>query len=512
MGVHFMQSKETLGGAPPALARKSILGVRLLSLSATEIILAVVTLVAALGTALNMLSRGIFFDEFFTLAMTRPNQSFGQFFDMLKMDAHPALHFLIIWFERALGVESVTALRASNLIGVPVVAWALWFSVKSGGMTRTQAWMMAVLAASSTVFFEGFAETRGYFLLACASVSTAAIWLVVLARIQAGQALSRGLLVAWALPLAMQCNLHYFGMLLGGVMTALLLVELAVRRSWADAARLAAVSLAAAAPAVILVAIQSRNQPHQFWILTTPGAALELFIQFLRSLVLNNLVAFALMSAALLAIAERGAAARREARAALLLAGSAVIFLGLLFVLNAIKPMIIPRYLTPAIGPIIAATALLATGRSAPRWALAAVTVCALLAVAEAVATRKHFRDGWDVSANAIAAKVAACPGTRVYVSSHRTDVEPFQLDVVAREEGYRYYAKRLGLKLTELKPGDVIPAGNACPNLFWAEHAFELQTVNADVNGVLKAYSLKAQGPASLEWISSAGVVAVGR
>jgi hypothetical protein len=196
----------------------------------------------------------------------------------------------------------------------------------------------------------------------------------------------------------------------------------------------------------------------------------------------------------------------------LILGVTVIVFFGLLFVINLLKPVVIARYLTPAIGPIIVVSALLALGRNATKWASIAISVCALLAVAEAIVTRKHFRDGWDISAARVASMVAACADTRVFVESHRGDTRDDVLDNAGRAAGYLYWKKRLHLPITEVLPGSVIPAGTTCPNIFWAEHTFHEQSLELDVNGLLQRHGLTAAGPASLEYVSSGAIVTVGK
>ena len=482
-----------------------------ISFSTVEAGVALVAIVAGFVAAFRLLSRGVFFDEYFTLAMTNPGQSVQQFVDVLKLDAHPALHFLVIWMMRLLGLEDIAALRAANLLGVPVLIWGLWFSVRHNTLTRTQAWTIAALCASSAIFLDGFAETRSYFMQACASTTLVLSWRVVARRIETGGTLDAGLLTAWGLPLAMLSNLHYFGMILGGLMTATLLYDLLRAKRMRDLIIVALVSALAAAPALILVAMQMGHQPAHFWIETTPEHSLEIYIQFMRGVIVNNLAVFAFAVAAVFQVTA-SRTERNEARTTLILAMTVVAFFSLLFVINILKPVIIPRYLTPAIGPIIVVSALLALGKNATKWTSVAISVCALLAVAEAIATKKHFRDGWDVSAAKVAGIVAACPDTKVFVESHRGDSKDDVLDNTGRAAGYAYWKARDHLPITEILPGSTIPAGDKCPNLFWAEHTFVEQAQGLDVNGMLKRHGLTAAGPTSLEYVSSGAIITVGK
>jgi hypothetical protein len=474
-----------------------------------ELALAVMAMGVGLYAGFRLLTRGVWIDEFFTLSMTRGDLSPERFLELLKLDVHPALHFTIIWLERMLGVDSVFAMRATNLLGAPVIAWALWFGFKNGALSRVQALTIAVMCATSTVFLENFAEIRGYFLQGSASVSLVVLWRIFAMRIQNGEKLTKGLFLGWGLVLAMLANLHYFGTMLGGLLTATLMLDLILKKDFRPAIILAVIGLIAAAPAVALASVQINHQPEHFWIETSPEHSLELFVQFLRAIVLNNLAAVGCALAGIFYLFEREEA-RRESRSILVLAGVTLVFFGALFALNTVKPMIIPRYLTPAIGPLLVGIALLATGKGMPKWAGAMISAFAILAVVEAVTTDKHAREGWDVSAARVADLVRACPDSKVYVEAHVGTGEDYVLPNITRETGYGYYQSRFNLPLNQLERGQVVPAPAGCPSIFWVEHTYDYRFLNLDARGVLNSLGLRAAGPATLEWVGSGGIILV--
>jgi hypothetical protein len=498
-------------GQPPQHKRRiQDLSTGRIGLGAVEISLAVLAVAGGVLAALRLLDRGVFFDEFFTLAMTDPSLSPRQFFDYLKLDIHPSLYFLLVWAERGTGIDGVALLRGMNLAGVPLVAWALWFSVRQESINRTQAWLIAALCATSTFFLEEFAEIRPYYLAACASTAMVLVWRIAHARLAEKKPMTPGLLVAWGVTLALLCNLNYFGMLMGGFFTGALLLEAGLRGRWTPAALIAGISLLAAAPALALIAIQIGHQPANFWIKTTPIEAIEHFVQFGRGFVLNNLVLFAAGAITVLALLQ-SADLRKTNRTTLVLLAVIATFAMALFLMNEIKPLLVPRYLTPAAPPLIVAFVLLATNVRPLRWTPVAILVAALLATAEAVITDKHARDGWDVSAARVAEMATACPGSTVYIATYLGTSDYYTLDRVSRRVGHELYQKRYGFPMVELEPGDAVPVGGACPSIVWAEHTFEHQELQLDANGVLARHSLKPAENARLEYVSSGAIITVG-
>ncbi len=457
----------------------------------------------------RLLDRGVWFDEIFTLSMTGDGVSAKEFVRLLFMDAHPALHFLIVEGMQLLGVSSLIALRLANLLGLPLIFWALMIAERDGAVTRAQSLTVVILSASSWVFLDNFAEARPYFLLAAASVATSLIWRVLSARIETGKQISAGLLTAWGFVVLIFANLQYFGTIMAGILTGALLVQLVLRGDLRESLRIGLVAMAGAAPAVILAAIQARHQPVHFWIQTTPVGALELYVQFLRATILNNLAATAFVIVGIVVALDRGRITGEE-RAAMLLLGVMTAFFAAAFLLNLAKPMVIPRYLTPAIGPVLVAAALMAARDNMPKWTVSLIGVFALLAQTEAIVTNKHARGGWDESARLVVEQLKACPTTRVYTEWDTGAAREFELDRVARHKGYDFVAQRHSFSYTSLKPGDVIAPSNGCPAVLWLEHVYQLTFAGDTADSFLKQMGLTAKGDVEFVRTSSGALLLV--
>lgn len=125
---------------------------------------------------------------------------------------------------------------------------------------------MVALYASSPVFLGYAAELRCYFLLLSASVAVALLAKMLVRRHQRGEPWRAGDLAAWFVALLIFTSLHYFAVLLGGVLTA----ELILIRRGKGVIGLAAVSLLAAAPAIIMLAVQAATLSNGLmgWIAT----------------------------------------------------------------------------------------------------------------------------------------------------------------------------------------------------------------------------------------------------
>jgi len=469
-------------------------------------ILAVVTLVAFA----RFITRGTFYDEMFTLAMTAKEVPFSDFLHYLSLDVHPAGYFLLVYPVEHLGLEALPVLRLLNLIGVPLVIWGLMFAERHAVMTRQQSLVLGALCMSSFVFLSNFGEMRAYFLLACASVSLSAVWLVLARSTESGSALAKGHLAAWAAMVLLISNLQYYGAFLAGVMTLALLIDLARTRSWGGALQLAAVSLAAVAPAGILAVIQMGRQPETFWISTTTFEAMFLMLDFVRDAIINNLAAFALAFVALAALVERRRLAGADRSAAILLACVAGFF-GFVLMLNMAVPMVIARYLTPAIGPLLVAATLLALRPGAVRIAGVAIMGFAILAATQAAVLNKHDRGGWEASAELVAQKVAACPSTQVYAMWELPGLDG-ELAGAAYKKGYELMAAKYGLKLNSAPVGGFIPAGEACPNIYWEAHAPNLAEHNAGPEWALAEGKLTAGGETWVEYTDSGALVYVAK
>jgi hypothetical protein len=470
-------------------------------------VLAVLTLVAF---AL-FITRGTFYDEMFTLAMTAKEVSFPTFLHYLSLDVHPAGYFLLVYPAEHLGMEALPVLRFFNLIGVPLVIWSLMFAERNGVMNRQQSLVLGALCMSSFVFLSNFGEMRGYFILACASVSISAVWLVLAKATEAGEKPTPGMLGAWAVMVLIISNLHYYGAILAGVLTAALLIDLARTRSWAGLLQLGGVSLLAVAPAAILAIVQMGRQPDKFWISTTTFEAMFLMLDFVRAAVLNNLAAFALAFVALVGLVERRRFAVGD-RSAIILLACVAAFFAVVLVMNMKVPMVVARYLTPAVGPLLVGATLLAIRPGTMKLAAVSVIGFGILASAQAVVLNKHDRGGWEASAELVARRVQECPSTRVFAMWDLGPGINGELAGAAYKKGYELMAAKYGLNLESVPVHGAIPVGDVCPNIYWEAHAPALAEHNAGPEWALAEGDLHSGGEKWVEYTDSGAVVYIAK
>jgi hypothetical protein len=460
-------------------------------------------LVVGLVGALSTLGRGAWLDEFWTLASSTPGMTLGEFLDVMSRDVHPILHYGLAWAAQALGLTDLASLRALNILGVPAALGALWFAHRRAAVTTPQTCVIAALYASSAMFLDYFAELRAYFLVHSFSIAVTLLWRVM-ARGPADQRPGIGVLVAWGLALAVFVNLHYFATLLGGLLTAALMLERRLR----GVVVLALVSAAAAAPAVAMALVHAGHADAGIvgWVQTgrIDGAFVILDVVW-EALAHNVVAAGCAIVVVLFAIDRRDDWRDYEDEIALIAA--LVVYFGLLLVMNAARPMIIDRYLIAVTGPVVVATGLLAARASAPRSAAAAACLFALLTQARNLYSGTYEHEGWRESAKYVADLADACPTTKVYIAPI-LDVAPDSMLATVRRFGLRFYAERYGLNAEEVRPGDALASNGACPTVVWTEHMLQLGTTRA--SDLLEAAKLQWSGSAELIGVGSGAVIII--
>lgn len=437
----------------------------------------------ALGLALAPLGRGLWLDEFWTLALVRPGSTPLDILQRLQHDAHPYLYFGLVWLAQELGLHHIAALRGLNLLSAALIAAPLYAAVRGGDLDWRTALLLLAVAMSSHMFLQSVAELRPYALTYGAAIGLSVVWFVYLRRALAGVAVGAHLLALWALTLGALANLQYFGCLMGGLLTGAMLLVLIIQGRWRTAVALAGVSLLVAAPALAMAAIQAQSSigADMNWITTTWKEAVWIAIGVARHAGVGNP---ALIFGAVLALylLGRSPGAWRAAAPALGLLLVAGLFLALIMAANAMKPLIIDRYLIAVAGVTTAGLVLLAAGemnwRQAPiltRWMMVLACVFAL-----AGAVRSHLqgafeREGWRTSALALKAAVERCPGTTIYTTpdyvGRPVSPEYARLYFQTKSYGHAYYLREFGLTATDLTPGQTVGPRGGCPAIVWLEH-----------------------------------------
>ena len=167
----------------------------------------------------------------------------------------------------------------------------------------------------------------------------------------------------------------------GGILTAALLIKLAIRRLWSQALVVAGISFAAAAPALALATVQIHSMPENFalWITTTPITSVRYSLGMVRHAASNNLAAIASAVVVTFLFLKDGRKSS-DLRIAIYVAWHGWTVSWGLLLANAMRPLIIYRYLIAAAGAVTFAVAILASACGSSVWVPASVSVVALFA------------------------------------------------------------------------------------------------------------------------------------
>jgi hypothetical protein len=464
-------------------------------------------LIVGLAIALSNFEAGPWMDEFNTIVTARG--SLSDFIGHSLRGQHPLLFEGLIFIAQSAGITGIAGMRAVNLLGVPLVLAALWIAQRRGVMTTAQAAIAIALYASSTTLLLYVPSVRPYFLVFSASIAVSLAWLLLLR--ESGQRTNA--LAFWAGALAIFVNLHYFATIFGGVLTLALLIDCVRRKDTGGALRIAAVSAAAALPAIVMGLLQAGYTEHGGVLYYyTPGLeyALSTIWAALVTGASFNLVAVAWAALGLAAIARTKAWARIGG--VLALTAVTTLYLLLILIADLLRPMLFDRYLAAAGGAVLIVLALLST-ELLPKIAPWAIGAFALVVQINAVVTDPGWW-GWAPSAVAIERVVRRCPSTHVYAVPYArvsngdiatTPLNPTEIE--ARAYGYRFYADRYRFAFAELQPGAVVAAAGPCPALIWIEHFWPPDT---DTASMLAKMDLSASGRASWTRIGAGVVVTV--
>jgi hypothetical protein len=182
-------------------------------------------------------------------------------------------------------------------------------------------------------------------------------------------------------------------------------------------------------------------------------------------------------------------------------------YFAILIVVNAARPIITERYLIGVGGAITVLVAVLAANPRAPKWAVTAICVFALLAQFRAWHSERFIRPGWSASAAAVADIVATCPSARVFIDPSLDSPEIVDF-VAARRLGQLYYARQFGFATEEVSPGGIVPSPGQCPNVLWLEHL--TSDPGNDAADILDRIDVGAAGETELLPVGSGSLIVV--
>lgn len=408
--------------------------------------------------------RGIWLDEATSFFLSGHDIGFSQAFrERWISDVHPPLYSLYAWALQPLLGGSVQEMRLINLGGL-LYAAMVWRQAWRRGIDRDFLLLFAVLVASSPFFILYAAEFRSYFL----QLVLGACLVVQLRMVDEG----RGGLPLFALTGLLLVNLHYYGSLVGLILTGAGVVHFTIRRRWRDAALLLAILIAAVIP-LGLAALAMLAE-------ITPVKVSE--ISQLRGLIaigtiagaatVPNLVALVLLSKA--PLPEEG-----RKRFAIVLAAALAAVMAAYFGLNLVTHNLLSRHMIGA-APIGAALFALLLEQYVKTNRRAFGLICANAAlIALAAAAYGLVNQRWETNVGRIESAMAACPGSRLHALNamslldrgdrfhsvpHIDRYFALTYQLIARSRGWN----------VRVLPGDgPISAGRGCPSLLWIEHHY---------------------------------------
>jgi hypothetical protein len=430
--------------------------------------------------------KGVWLDEIWSLWMSQHDVSFSQALHQRWLqDTNPPYFYMFAWLFEPLTRLDLFASRLLNLIPlVLAVAGFLWL-----GVTRPKLRAFLIVYASliicSAFFVEDFSQLRSYFSQLCmASVLASALYAV---ETEQGDFDGRDLGLA-ALILVTATAVMSFHQV-SALITGAVLGFMGIAHVLAHRVRWGAVFLVIAFVAGLpLVFAEIGEIPYlrtglpAFWVTTSTWEALHIVAsQTIKALLLNAAAA----GAAVYVLTGLRQAPVRPFSPPLRFTIVMAIALGAACVavvaLNAVKPLIVPRYLimlTPYWRAALAA--LGAEVILSRRWIFALFIANA--AIVTAYTTQDEaFTGNWEDGASIVSDAVDACPKTIVYA------VDPFIMTPpgvapppadnteTVHEWGYAYVASNYGFQVHVIHPAalSALPLSPTCPTLLWSEHDY---------------------------------------
>lgn len=450
----------------------------------SRLALAIVAPAAFVALIHAVFTRGVWYDEFYTLYVSGP--SFGWREALTRhwlVDNHPPLFYALARASGWLGA-SVEARRLLNLIVAILAFVSGWLALRGGGHGGSDRRPLGVFyflfLASLAPPIPLAGELRSYFMSFC---SVALLVLTVsLAQLDSGRPARGRALVMW-LSALVAFNTH---VVTSAIATAILVpfVGLALLRG--DRTRLLTFVPPALVAGTVFLATTAVQLPlwmgntKVFWLPAGADQAWGSLRLAIIAAVSGNVLMSLAAAFGLYLMARRAPRKERlpeELTVALLLVGGVVLAGVVLTALHLWRPLLIPKYLIglfPPIGMVVAIGFVALRDRLDDRTALAMVfgtIALSLVAIGTNAAAVASFA-GWDPAAREIRRQVTVCPDAAVHAGMRWNDyLAALQPPDNARVVPYSY-------RLVAARHGFAIePAGSRrmsarCPTLFWGHIA----------------------------------------
>lgn len=439
--------------------------------------------IAAIGLVTLLIhvarARGPWLDEFWSIWAITPSVARQSLLERWLSDVHPVIWPILTWATGDLLGDDIASRRiaANGLALLATLAGAaiLWRARPANG-----AFLFLFLTAvvGTPVVALGFGDYRPYFAHICAFSIALAFWVHVQQDLRDYDwREDRAALRVGAVGIFLSLTFHYVGAFIASIAIAFLILILILqnRRGWA--LRVGAAAGAGWLFMLLMVALQySRWQSYLDvrWIKTPPEHAwlIELYM-----------IAFPFhLTPAMALVVFAGwrinLGAGTEVRRIVLPFVATILVSGaLLYAANLRAPIIVDRYLLLWIPLLCGAVAAMSAPVFDPRWM--APALLAMLAVSGIRTARlPEELPSWTDGTARVAARVRACPATRVYWMSSWQMGEDRHSRAGRRERqvfelGYDRQSRAAGFSAQPLPEDDRIDVrGASCPTLVWLEHA----------------------------------------
>lgn len=469
--------------------------------------MAALGLIAASFVAVSVhaaLGRSYWYDEFYTLYVTRPTAPVGLLWGEWLRDNHPPLFYLASWCTQALG-SSIGARRLVNPLFLFAAAAGLVVLARRRPEARSMLFAYAVALAGSVPAIERVSELRSNFL----AFAAGALALASLAVLAAPGDNRRGLrsTVFLCATLMVALCIHIASTLIIGSIALTFGLAAIASRDWPGTRRLLAIGIVAFLPFAITFAVQYATisaNTRSFWIEGGfPAARWAIELEIIAALKANWPLTAAGAAGLTMLFAQCWRERRIVPQASLIVTigvGMALAIV-LMVAIHMQRPFVIERYLVcldAAICLILAICAARLSAALGRQWQLP----LDLAIVAAALITINHHRiaaesrAGWQGTGRVIAEAVRQCPGTLVHVDMdwNRSTMElPPRENRLAVPFAYAEVARDMGFALEPT--GSRRMSGGACPTLFWAEHVGALHPDSVAMMTHLRSMGFPVQG-----------------
>lgn len=429
--------------------------------------------------------RGVWIDELWSIWMSRRDLPLQDLMSQRWVrDVHPPLFAALSWLFEPLVGSDIAARRMLNLLPLGGLLLTSLYLARRRPENLPIILIFLCLLATNRYFLVYFAEHRPYFLLECA-YGAALLSLFEIHRSNTDYDHPRDFPLALLLTgsIFVTLSAQYISAFVAAIPLSIIILELIIRKQWRWAVWSTGAALFAIAPLLTSFYLQLRYLTptiDNLWIRTDFTLGLQTIGRVIGYSGASNVVGAA-ASAIAIFTALRGGAEEQRARLVISRGFVSALTMGVLLsalamiVINELKPIIQPRYLTPFAPAVSLVLAILAAPTLVSRTAMLVAFVLNAFLLAAFWSYRETDTLRWYDTARYIRTEVQACPSARVYGLDPKY-ITPY-LGAQGHDDvqawGYGLVGRQFGFDVTQIKKGSgaQVVVGDRCPTLIWAEH-----------------------------------------